>query len=80
VQRLSERSLLATDGAIRRPDMVLYNTTSTLVIDFKFTHSQEQENNHKSQVREYVSLLAAAGFTGVAGAVVYGFEARVMNV
>jgi ATP-dependent exoDNAse (exonuclease V) beta subunit len=80
MQRMSERSLLATDGSLKRPDMVLYNTESTLVIDFKFTQSQDQEASYHAQVLEYVHLLAACGFAGVSGAVVYGFETRVLNV
>lgn len=48
----------------RRPDRVITNGEETLVIDFKFARQSE---DHKRQVRQYMSLLSGMGMPGVKG-------------
>jgi ATP-dependent exoDNAse (exonuclease V) beta subunit len=77
LSRLSERDIIALDGMVLRPDLVLFNQTETRVIDFKF--AENRDNGHIRQVEGYKALLATMGFAGVKGYVVYGLEAEVIR-
>lgn len=71
MQRLSEREIIITNNELRRPDLVLYNSNETLVIDFKFTNDRSADAKYRRQVNEYVSLLQQTGFFNVSGYLLY---------
>lgn len=77
LNRLAEREIVAADGMMLRPDLVLYNQTETRVIDFKFSESRDE--GHLQQVQGYKVLLESLGFTGIRGFVVYGLEAEAVS-
>lgn len=79
-KRLAERTLLTGNRELRRPDWVLYNDDETLVIDFKFTEDEKGKAKHTGQVREYMQLLAKAGFNGIKGFLLYGNSLQVVEV
>ncbi|TZF82057.1 AAA family ATPase [Pedobacter sp. BS3] len=58
---LNERSIIAADGKSYRPDKVLVKNQEAIVLDYKFTHSEEEQ--HVQQVRRYKSLLLDMGYT-----------------
>jgi CRISPR/Cas system-associated exonuclease Cas4 (RecB family) len=80
MKRLAERTLLTGNRELRRPDWVLYNDAETLVIDFKFTEDEKGQAKHTGQVREYMQLLAKAGFNGTKGFLLYGNSLQVVEV
>ncbi|CAN5470584.1 UvrD-helicase domain-containing protein [soil metagenome] len=71
MQRLSEREIITAKKEIRRPDLVLYNTNETIVIDFKFTDDQTANERYRQQVSEYVNLLTKTGFKFPSGYLLY---------
>ncbi len=76
LHRLSERAMVLPGGDIRRPDLILFNTVETRVVDFKFTESKEKK--HQEQVQDYMKSLQTMGFPSVKGYLVYGFEKEVV--
>lgn len=80
MKRLAERTLLTGNRELRRPDWVLYNQQETLVIDFKFTEDEKGKTKHTGQVREYMQLLAKAGFNGTKGFLLYGNSLQVVEL
>jgi len=64
----AEHDLLAADGAVLRPDRVVFLPDRTVVIDFKFGN---KHSVHKKQVARYVEVLAALGYPSPEGVVWY---------
>lgn len=61
-----ERSILLTNGKIRRPDRVIVNPDgSAVVVDYKF--ARENEAEYSQQVLTYMNTLKAAGYPAVEG-------------
>ncbi|HSC54648.1 MAG TPA: UvrD-helicase domain-containing protein [Phnomibacter sp.] len=81
-KRLAERNIINQKGQLRRPDLVLYNSSQTIVVDFKFTatDNEAQLAKHTSQVAEYMELLQQMGFAGVQGQVIYGLTKQAIPV
>ena len=79
-KRLAERSLLTEKRELKRPDLVLYRSGKTVVIDFKFTGDEQDTPKYIGQVQGYMQLLAKAGFDGLNGYVVYGNSLQVVEV
>lgn len=71
MQRLSEREIVTPAKELRRPDLVLYNGESTIVIDFKFTSDRKADERYRQQVSEYILLLQQTGFSNVSGFLLY---------
>lgn len=79
-KRLAERNILNNNRELRRPDLVLYNATETIVYDFKFTATDIDIEKHKKQIHEYMDMLSKMGFAQVRGMVIYGLEKKVVAV
>ncbi len=79
-KRLAEQNMVSEKRELRRPDLVLYNNTETIVYDFKFTTGEKDKAKHEKQVGEYTGMLQQMGFANVKGFVVYGFEKKAVAV
>ena len=77
-QVYNERTIIDGDTRYRPDRIVVTPDGRTIVIDYKFGDPHPQE--YAAQVRRYMSLLAAAGFTGLAGRVWYPLLGRVDTV
>ena len=55
----------------RRPDRVMMKNGQVIIVDFKFGKKNEAYNR---QVREYMNLLSAMGYTHVEGFLWYVFK------
>jgi len=80
MHRMAERTLLNEKRELRRPDWVLYNEEETMIIDFKFTEDEKGIAKHTVQVKEYMQLLAKAGFNSLKGFVLYGNSLQLTEV
>ena len=78
MHRISERDIVTTTRELRRPDLVLVNDETTIVIDFKFTEGKDEKLNR--QVQEYVALLQQMQFKNVKGYLLYGLRGEVEEV
>jgi hypothetical protein len=65
---------------LRRPDLVLYTADETIVYDFKFTATDTDQEKHKRQINEYITMLKQMGFAQVKGMVIYGLEKKAIAV
>lgn len=65
----TENDILLPGGETRRPDRIVANGKETVVIDYKF--GEETSASHTRQVKEYMNLLAGAGFPSPRGIVWY---------
>jgi ATP-dependent exoDNAse (exonuclease V) beta subunit len=80
LKRLAERNMVNLQRELRRPDLILYNQDTCLVYDFKFTSGDNAREKHKTQVREYMTMLTQMGFRGVRGYVIYGLEKKYVTI
>ena len=64
----AEHDLLAADGAVLRPDRVVFLPDHTVVIDFKFGSKRP---GHRLQVARYAEVLAALGYPHPEGVLWY---------
>jgi hypothetical protein len=69
--------LLEENGEVKqkRPDRVLFDTESTIVIDFKFG---EAHNTHIKQVKHYMNLMESMSYPQVKGYLWYVEERKVI--
>jgi hypothetical protein len=79
-QRLAERSIIGSDRKLKRPDLILYNDQECLVYDFKFTAGDDDRQQHRQQITEYMEMLTQMGFTNVQGWVIYGLENKALQI
>jgi CRISPR/Cas system-associated exonuclease Cas4 (RecB family) len=56
-------------GNILRPDRVIIKKSEVIVVDFKF--GKEEHSGYLRQVKEYMTVLASAGYTNIRGYVWY---------
>lgn len=61
----------------RRPDRVMTDGQQTIVVDFKFGRQKEE---HKEQVREYMTLLARMGCPGIQGYIWYVYSNKIVSI
>ena len=64
---LNESSILNTDGTLSRPDRVLTNGSSAIVVDYKFGEYISGNKKYHKQVQRYMQLLMEMDFTSVKG-------------
>lgn len=64
----NESSILMENGRIKRPDRVIYEGDTALVIDYKTGKPAE---SHMNQVRNYKGLLSKMGYKRVEGYLLY---------
>lgn len=64
---LNECSILNTDGTLSRPDRVLTNGSSAIVVDYKFGEYISGNKKYHKQVQRYMQLLMEMDFTSVKG-------------
>ncbi|MBO4370396.1 MAG: hypothetical protein J5808_03420, partial [Paludibacteraceae bacterium] len=72
----TEAAILSENGTYR-PDRVLVKGQSAKVIDYKFG---AEKSSYDNQVRRYMNLLKAMGYTDVQGAIYYHQQQRVVSV
>ncbi len=77
-RHLNERSMILPDGTTLRPDKVLAGANETIVLDFKFTHHQDE--SHVRQVKAYQAMLLEMGMPGVKGFIYYGALEKLVEV
>src|SRR5690606_9900160 len=77
-RHLNERSIILPDGTTLRPDKVLASSDETIVLDFKFTHHQDE--SHVRQVKAYQAMLLEMGMPGVKGFIYYGALEKLVEV
>ncbi len=78
--RIKERSIYnPVDGSTSRPDLIVDTENGGLeVIDYKFT--SEARKSHAIQVRAYMRLLAAMGYSPVNGYLWYPLSNEIIEV
>lgn len=75
-----EASIINPDGSILRPDRVVVNGTSAVVVDYKFGEYVQNNRTYHKQVRRYMQLLMDMGFTSVKGFLWYPMSSEVESV
>lgn len=80
-QLFNECSILSTDGTggvmERRPDRVMTDGKRMIVVDFKFGTPKD---SYHEQVREYMRLLSAMGYTNVEGFLWFVYSNKIEGV
>ncbi len=74
----NERSIIARDGRIFRPDRVMLDDDHIRVVDFKFGKG-EQEKYHR-QVWQYMNLLKEMGYKRVDGYLWYASLGKIIQI
>jgi hypothetical protein len=73
----NEAEVITADGEMFRPDRVIINNGSAIIIDYK---TGEEKPAHKNQIIAYGDLLGQMGYTVTEKLLVYIEEARVVPV
>ena len=75
----NERSILVPNSEenSRRPDRVMINGDTAIVVDYKFASKQE---GHSTQVKLYMELLRKIGYSNVTGYLWYVYPNRIEKV
>lgn len=74
-----ECEIISPDGSVLRPDRVLIKDDEAVVIDYKFGEYRPGNPKYVRQIRAYMRLLSAMGFSKVSGALWYVNEDKVEN-
>ena len=74
-----ECEIISPDGSVLRPDRVLIKDDEAVVIDYKFGEYRPGNPKYVRQIRAYMRLLSALGFSKVSGALWYVNEDKVEN-
>jgi hypothetical protein len=69
---------MLTDGALKRPDRVLFGADEVIVIDYKYTLSTSDA--HKKQVQEYMQAISQIENKPVKGFVWYLINNHLVEV
>ncbi len=75
---LTEASIMLTDGALKRPDRVLFGADEVIVLDYKYTLSTSDA--HKNQVLEYMQAISQIENKPVKGFVWYLINNHLVEV
>ncbi|PKP09699.1 MAG: hypothetical protein CVU09_10385 [Bacteroidetes bacterium HGW-Bacteroidetes-4] len=75
---ITEASIMLTDGALKRPDRVLFGADEVIVIDYKYTLSTSDA--HKKQVQEYMQAISQIENKPVKGFVWYLINNHLVEV
>jgi len=62
-ESINEKSIIDANGKLHRPDRVLINNDSVIILDYKFT--LEENDKHIKQVDVYRNLLSEMGFKNI---------------
>jgi ATP-dependent helicase/nuclease subunit A len=62
---IAEKDILNREGALKRPDRVMLQDESLIVVDYKFGHSKSP--GHKQQVKQYMNTLKQMNYQDVIG-------------
>ncbi len=73
----NERAILYSEGESRRPDRVMINGDTAIVVDYKFARPVEK---HKEQVQFYMKLLREIGYRNVKGYLWYVYKNEILDV
>jgi len=57
----NENSILMADGKTKRPDRIMTNGNTAIVVDYKFT--TEPKASHGAQIKSYISILEEMGYS-----------------
>ncbi|MBK9638787.1 MAG: Dna2/Cas4 domain-containing protein [Bacteroidetes bacterium] len=74
---MNECDLCDEQGMLHRPDRVLINGDTGIVIDFK-TGKQDEKYHH--QVKEYCRLLESTGISNLTGYLLYTTDKEIVKV
>jgi ATP-dependent helicase/nuclease subunit A len=77
-QRLTEQTIIDSQGKSYRPDKVLINENGLTIIDYKFT--MEQSDKHIEQVTHYRDLLLEMGYENVQTYLFYAVTGKLKEV
>lgn len=77
-KRLTEQTIIDSQGKSYRPDKVLINEKGLIIIDYKFT--MEQSDKHIEQVDHYRSLLMEMGYKNVQTYLFYAVTGKLKQV
>ncbi len=72
-----EKDILVPGGSVRRPDRIIFNEESIIIVDFKFGNELP---GHRKQVGDYKVLLTDMGYKKVEGFLWYVDQSRVVAV
>jgi len=75
---VNERDILKGNGDVYRPDRVIYNDKTAIVIDYKF--GKKKDKKYEKQVLTYKKLIQQLGFDEVKGVVLYGKLSELVEV
>ncbi len=75
-----ESSIILPSGSVLRPDRVLVDGNSAIIIDYKFGEYKAGHKKYHKQVQSYMQLLMDMGFTAVSGYLWYPKEGVVETV
>ncbi len=75
---INEKDILLGDGHYLKPDRVLVDDNTAIVIDYKF--GKRHDKRYLEQVREYMQKLLEMGYKNVIGFIWYVFEDEVQEV
>lgn len=73
---LNERSIVSKNN-IRRPDRIMINENSVIVIDYK---SGKESIYHKKQLKEYVNLLYNMGYKDIKAYLWYFLDNKIVEI
>lgn len=60
---LNEAEIITKEGRIKRPDRIMINSESIIIVDYKFGENEKSE--YISQTREYAGLLKELGYENI---------------
>ncbi|MBN2484873.1 MAG: UvrD-helicase domain-containing protein [Bacteroidales bacterium] len=63
---LTENEIIGNNFSVKRPDRVMIEGDSAIIVDYKFGHGHDTRK-HPGQVKQYMELIRQMGYTKVSG-------------
>ncbi|MFT4092268.1 MAG: UvrD-helicase domain-containing protein [Niabella sp.] len=77
-QSIIEKNIIDTGGKLQRPDRILINNDSVVLLDYKFTI--EKSSAHEQQILRYKHLLAQMGYKNITSYLFYAIGKELRRV
>jgi ATP-dependent exoDNAse (exonuclease V) beta subunit len=77
-ESITEKSIIDAKGKLHRPDRVLLNGDEVIILDYKFTLTEEKD--HIAQVLHYKALFNEMGYTKVSGYLFYAITKQLKSI
>ncbi len=74
----NERSVIGANKKLNRPDRVMTNGDTAIVVDYKY--SDVEQSSHKKQVLNYMTILQSIGYKNIEGFVWYLKSNEIVSV